>query len=413
MHLPPAPEISAPVAAASPAKPTVLIYRERLLPYSETFILSQGESCQAYRCLYVGLSANGQTADLTAVPAGKRMLLPELTRLGQLWKLVYRLWGAVPPVWKQALLARQPQLIHAHFGPDGGFATSLARALRLPLIVTFHGYDATWRSPARRPNPLDLLWRRGQFFRALALERRRVPFQSASYVIAVSDFIRRQLIALGCPPDKIVVHYTGIDLEQFQPDGAIERQPMVLFVGRLVEKKGCSVLLKAMAQVQAVYPAAQLAIVGEGTERSYLQAQARSLGLARCQFSGIQTPAQVRAWMNRAWLLCAPSLTARSGDAEGLGTALLEAQAMELPVVATRSGGIPEAVRDGGTGLLVPENDPAALAAAILRLLTDRALRDRLGQAGRARAIAQFDIRKNTPKLEALYDADVKGYPAP
>lgn len=414
------PRYRQPEGALASSPRVALIYREQLLPYSETFILAQGESCVTHQCWYVGLTAIGRAAWALA-PDGsqqaalrqKSILLASLMWPSQLWKLVYRLWGVVIPVWRRSLQVHSPRLIHAHFGPDGGFAASLAKALNIPLIVTFHGYDATWRAERDRLNICDLLWRRGDFFKALALQRRRVPFRAASKVIAVSQFIRRELISLGCPPEKIVVHYTGIDLRLFQPCDTVARQRIVLFVGRLVEKKGCAVLIDAMRQVQArlaqlAAPAARLVIIGSGGLRSPLEA--RAAGLAHCEFLGAITPAQVRQWMNRAWLLCAPSLTARSGDTEGLGMVLLEAQAMGLPVVATHSGGIPEAVIDQKTGLLVPEQDTPALAQAILRLLQDQALRDRLASAGRSHVKQRFDLHKNTAQLEQLYDTVVQQY---
>jgi glycosyltransferase involved in cell wall biosynthesis len=382
-----------------------LIYRDRLLPYSETFILAQGESCQ--HCLYVGLTAAGDPGlgeAWQSVLQRKSVILSALAWPSALWRLAYRLWGTVPPQWRRSLLALRPRLIHAHFGPDGGFATSLATALKLPLIVTFHGYDATWK-PASPPRWLDLCLRPEHFFRQLALQRRRVPFRSAIALVAVSQFIRTQLVELGCPPEKIVVHYTGIDLAQFRPDPAQVRQPIVLFVGRLVEKKGVSLLLAAMAQVQAEYPVAQLVIIGDGGLRCPLEKQAQSL--LHCRFLGAQTPAQVRYWMNQSWLLCAPSITAASGDAEGLGMALLEAQAMGLPVVASRSGGIPEAVVDQQTGVLVAEGDVTGLAAAILQLLRSREWRDHLAQAGRRHVEQHFDLHQNTLRLEALYGSVV------
>lgn len=429
------------VASEVIAPKVVLMYREQLLPYSETFILAQGESCVSHECLYVGLKSVAEDARWDGHDPSqkalwqkalwqKAILLPSLAgpfhpgRLASRW--VYRLWGWVMPAWRRALKAYSPRLIHAHFGPDGGLAARLAAALDVPLIVTFHGYDATWRAKCDRPQLLDLLWQRANFFKALALHRRKVPFHAADRIIAVSDFIRRQLIALGCPPEKIVVHYTGIDLQRFRPvdvtfkdaageDGADDTttavtQPppkTVLFVGRLVEKKGCALLIRAMAQLKATHPKVRLVVIGEGGERSRLEAQAAKL-LDNYEFLGIQTPEQVRQWMGKACLLCAPSLTARSGDAEGLGMALLESQSMGLPVVASRSGGISEAVLDGKTGFLVDEGNVDGFAEAITRLLNDQRLCDRLAKAGRAHVEDKFDLHKNTAELEKLYEAVVQ-----
>jgi len=434
----------------TPEKKVVLVYRDRLLPYSETFILAQGESCTDHNCVYVGLTAVDEatcrdrklsgdvSSSLSSGLSGgfgqawqaalrdRSVVLAPLAWPAQLWRLAYRVWGWVVPAWVRSLQAHGPRLIHAHFGPDGGFAASLATSLQIPLIVTFHGYDATCQEMTYEakapPSLVTLLWQRGAFFKALAWQRRRVSFQAASRVIAVSQFIRQSLIEMGCPPEKIVVHYTGIDLKLFQPDPAVERERIVLFVGRLVEKKGCRLLIEAISQLQNQLQkqfqrqrgalektqALKLVIIGEGGLRTQLESQAQALQSTTAafdyEFLGVRSPAEVRAWMNRAWLLCAPSLTAASGDAEGLGMVTLEAQAMGLPVVATRSGGIPEAVRDGQTGLLVPEQDVPALAQSMWRLLEDAALRDRLAASGRSHVEKHFNLDKNTAQLEALYD---------
>lgn len=409
---------------AAQRKDVVLVYRDQLLPYSETFILAQGESCTTHSCAYVGLTALGKTAAVgqawQAALRERFIVLSSLAWPAQLWRLAYRVWGWVLSAWMRSLQAHSPRLIHAHFGPDGGFAASLAKSLKIPLIVTFHGYDATCHSvDTAGPSLWLFLSQRDLFFKRLAQQRGRVPFTAASRIVAVSQFIRVSLIAKGCPPEKIEVHYTGVDLRLFHRDRRVPRERIVLFVGRLVEKKGCGVLIDAMAQVNSRLAVSKmqrdspskrlrhlapvrLVIIGEGGLRSQLTAQAKAAGLTP-EFLGIQSPAQVRDWMNRAWLLCAPSVTAHSGDAEGLGMVSLEAQAMELPVVATRSGGIPEAVIDGQTGLLVPEYDAIALAAAIARVLQDEGLRDRLAKAGRAHVERKFDLHQNTAQLERLY----------
>ncbi|MEM9903511.1 MAG: glycosyltransferase, partial [Cyanobacteria bacterium P01_D01_bin.44] len=341
--------------------PVTLIYRDQLLPYSETFIPAQAETLDRYAPQYVGSSRIGGVANLSPAP----IILGELVWPSSFWKFTYKLTGQVPGRWLWVLAQRQPSLLHAHFGGDGGFAAPLARRLKIPLVVTCHGYDATWVTPPLRSR--DLLSRRGDFFRALLLHKRDAAFQAAAQILAVSEFIRDQLIARGCPASKIRVHYIGVDLTGFCPDDAQPREPIVLFIGRLVEKKGCAYLIEAMARVQQTYPEANLMVIGDGPLRSQLEALAAQT-LKRYQFLGQQPPEQVRHWLNRATLLGGPSIVADSGDAEGLGMVFAEAQAMQVPVVGFATGGIPEVVRHGETGLLVPEKDVNALALAIVDL---------------------------------------------
>jgi glycosyltransferase involved in cell wall biosynthesis len=222
--------------------------------------------------------------------------------------------------------------------------------------------------------------------------------------IAVSEFIRRRMLERGFPEDRIVVHYIGVDTEFFRPDPTVVREPVVLFVGRLLEFKGVTHLIAAMREVQARVPEAELVIAGSDVLREQLEHQARESGV-RARFLGTIRPEEVRGWMNRARVLCVPSVTTASGRTEGLPTVVNEAQAMGLPVVGSVTAGIPEAVLDGQTGLLGREGDRAALAANLEVLLTDAALWDRLSVAGMQRARERFDLRRQTALLEDLYDA--------
>ncbi len=422
----------------SPPKPWVLIYRDRLLAYSETFITAQGEALQQHQALYLGLGGWGDRAGegpAAALPRDRTWVLgqgtigqgalapgrpqPQRPRSHQLGQSLFRLTGWLPSGWRSPLQARSPRLIHAHFGPDGVVALPLAKALGIPLVVTFHGYDAglSWESLGfsqdRQPSwwqQLRLLVRqRGTLYKVRYLQGRQRLFAQGDRLIAVSEHIRQRLMAQGCPPEKVQVIYTGIDLAKFQPEPTVAREPIVLFVGRLVEKKGCGDLIAAMAGVWEHWPEARLVVIGEGGLRRGLEEQARSLtesrGLApnACQFLGAQNPVTVRDWMNRASIFCVPSKTTKAGDVEGLGMVFAEAQAMGLPVVSCRSGGVPEVVLDGETGWLVPEGDRAAIAAAIVKLGRSPELRQQLAAAGQRHVAERFDLRRNTQQLEALY----------
>jgi glycosyltransferase involved in cell wall biosynthesis len=169
-----------------------------------------------------------------------------------------------------------------------------------------------------------------------------------------------------------------------------------------VQKKGCKYLLEAMAKVQAARPSAELVIIGSGPLQSELETRAAAT-LRSCRFLGALGPDQVREWYGRATLFCAPSVTADSGETEGLPITIMEAQAMGLPIVSTYHSGIPEAVKDDETGLLVNEHDSDALADRILALLQDRARAERLGNAARASALQHFDMKTQISLLEDVY----------
>jgi glycosyltransferase involved in cell wall biosynthesis len=214
--------------------------------------------------------------------------------------------------------------------------------------------------------------------------------------------MRRQALEKGFPPEHTLVHYTGIDVDFFSPDPCVRRLSVVLFVGRLVPKKGCKYLIRAMADIQETVPDAKLVVIGDGRLRNELEQQAAT-SVRNFLFLGVQDAVAVRTWMNRATVFCTPSVTAETGDAEGFGMVFAEAQAMGLPVVSFASGGIPEAVADGQTGFLVDERDWKALSNRMLLLLRNQELWTRFSRAGQIRARSMFNIRKQSMVLENIY----------
>lgn len=357
------------------SRPVAAIFRSCLFNPSERFIQDQAASLARWRPLLVGLERKG--ALLPGLEEG--LILPESA--AERWR--FRRGGGA---MAERLRAAAPRLIHAHFGTDGLTALPLARALGVPLVTSLRGYDVT-RTDAALLRSGRLSWMR------YALGKKRLQREGALF-LAVSDALREQAIARGYPAERTRTHYNGVDLERFHP-GAGQREPgLILHVGRLVEKKGTRVLLDALARVAD----ARLVIIGEGPLRRGLERRAGP----NVRFMGALPPDEVAAWMRRASVLAAPSLTARDGDAEGLPNVVVEAAASGLAVVATRHGGIPEAVEDGMTGVLVPEGDAAALADALAAAL---AAGPGISEAARALAEAKFDRRIQAARLEAIYDA--------
>lgn len=295
----------------------------------------------------------------------------------------------------------KPVLLHAHFGMDACTALSMAHALSVPLVVTFHGWDAT---------TYDQVFRWQSIALNLYVRRYKKLAEAATRVLCVSEFIRRKVIAKGFSEEKTTVHYTGINLREFTPQ-AINRDPIILFVGRLVAKKGCEYLIRAMRLVQEHAPEAELVVIGDGPMRGSLEQLANSQ-LRKCRFLGALPPNVVRQWMNRASVFSVPSVVTESGDAEGFGMVFAEAQAMGLPVASFASGGIPEAVKDGETGLLAAERDVEALSANLVLLLKSDSMRQRFREAGRRRVCELFDIEKQAVKLENIYADVVQLYAA-
>ncbi len=372
---------------------TAIIFRERLLPPSETFIMEQAQALRRYRPVLVGLRRTEPTLRHNLPQILLRGGLGTTDKIGD--KIAHRVYRHVPwaPGFFRRLRAVSPSILHAHFATDSIHALPIAKALRVPLIVSFHGYDVT---------PSDANFRESTWGRQYLSQRRRL-FAPASAFLCVSRSIREAALRAGFPEEKLHVHYTGVDCERFRPIPG-ERDPkLILFVGRLVEKKGCEYLLRAMALVQQEDPKAHLEIIGDGPLRSELEALAIKLAV-RARFRGVQDTHEVQRRMSCARVLCNPSVTAANGDMEGFGMVFAEAQAVGTPVVSSLHAAIPEAVSHGETGLLCPEGMPAPLAEALLTFLKDDIFWSRTSERAVAWVREHFDLAKQTVKLEQIYD---------
>ena len=301
---------------------TILIFRTHLLRLSETFIQAQAETLKTFKPIYVGL----QKVDGLDIPEQRRVVLTGGGRLRNRLERARAWLLGIPRRRIEQLRKYSPVLIHAHFGIDAVLASRLAKQLGIPLVVTFHGYDVTYS---------DAAFREGRLEDRVYLARRRRALAMVSRFICVSKFIQRCAVDLGFPEEKTQVHYIGINTRLFTPDPSVERRPIVLFVGRLVAKKGCEYLIRAMQLVHSRVPEAELVVIGEGPLRAGLEDLARELSV-KSTFLGGQRADVVQSWMNQARVFCAPSNVAPNGDAEGFGLVFIEAQSMGLPVVELR-----------------------------------------------------------------------------
>jgi glycosyltransferase involved in cell wall biosynthesis len=374
-------------ARPEPDRPAVAVFRSTAFNRSEAFIQTQAASLSRYRPLVVAL----KRTDEVSPELRDSVLTPwspiEAARL--------RLTGR-PPL-PEALKQARPALVHAHFAPDGLLALPLARQLGVPLVTSLRGYDVSVY-PARMLASGRLSWMRY----AVAGGRLR---REGELFLAVSDELRRLAVGRGFPEARILTHYDGVDLDRFRPQPGAAVPGLVLHVGRLVEKKGQALLLRAFAEARRAHPRAELVIIGEGPLEAALKALAGELGLGDVvRFLGARPHAVVRDWMARAWVFASPSIRARNGDAEGLPTVLVEAAASATPAIGSVHSGIPEIVVEGRSGLLFPEGDAMALAARLSELLAAPDLRNRLAAGARRLAQERFDARAQARALEAHYD---------
>lgn len=368
-------------------KPKIIIFSDHLLYPSETFIQAQANALTEYEPVFAG---SRRVTGLELPEKGVYTVNPG-SLSGRMRELKFKIWGSAPGLLRQ-LKAQHPVLLHAHYGPNGLWALPLSSKLRVPLIVTFHGSDAVIA---------DLRYQQASLsFRYYFASKGKLK-KSAEVFLAVSKFVQRKLLEQGFPPEKTFVQYTGVDCTKFRP-ASTEDRPIVLFVGRMVEFKGPEFLIRAASEIQRQFPAAEVVIIGDGPLRKGLERLAKQ-SLRRYSFLGVRTQDEVREWMNRASMLCMPSVTTRSGEAEGFGMVCAEAQAVGKPVVAFSCGGIPEIISHGVTGLLAPERDWRALARNLATLLENAQLRERFGHAAREAIVRQFHLEQCTRQLEAVY----------
>jgi len=368
----------------------VAIFRHNLFKISEPFIAQQAQSLQRYKPVYLGRLRYGDP------PAGATCLaLQDLARGSPMPLVGWQILTRDTRPYRRLLAPYRPSLVHAHFGVGGVYALPLARRLRVPLVTTFHGFDATLQTRALLCSPEWAQYR---------LLRGRLAREGELF-ICVSSFIRERLLAIGFPEDRTRVHYIGVDCEKIRARDPGEETATILHVARLVELKGTEYLIRAFAQVAARRPGLELVIIGEGPHERRLRALALSLGHAeRVRFLGARSHAEVLEWMRKAAILVLPSVRTATGRVEGLGMVLLEAAASGVPVIGSRLGGIPEAVIDGRTGFLVAERDVGALARKIADLMEDSAERRRMGTEARDHVARNFDLRRQASILESLYD---------
>ena len=381
--------------------------------YSETFVVNEILAHEAAG-LEIYIFALRPPTDpyfqraISQVQAPVAYLCGEHVRADALWSELHQLSNDFPSTWSQlnecgkasgiemyqaARLAheirdRQIEHIHAHFATT---ATSVARLSSLftgiPYTFTAHAKDIFHESV----DPSELLQK----------------IDSAAGVVTVSDFNVRFLNAQfsECAP-KFRRIYNGLDLEQFQFAKPDRRPPKIVAVGRLVEKKGFDSLIDACALLRQSGVDFQCEIIGGGELEPALRHHIDELNLdTMIHLVGPRPLTYVKEAVRQAAILAVPSVTASTGDRDGLPMVLLEAMALGTPCVATSVTGIPEAIRNEETGLLVPERQPEALASSMNRLLVDVDLRVRISCAARSLVEDEFDIDQNAAVLRDVFSA--------
>lgn len=377
---------------------------------SETFIVSEILACEAdgVDVAIASLRQAGDTRFHSSIGAVRAPVtwVPELHgKPERLWELLADAQRTMPGLHRVL-----PELL-ALPAPDAAQALHVARWALDTEVTHLHAHFATSASAVARL--ASLLTGIPYSFTAHAKDifhadvdhvQLRAKLSDAHHVVTVSDhnvgWLREHF---GADADRVHRVYNGLDPQTLTWSDPADRAPGVLFVGRLVEKKGMPDLIDAIAVLRDRGRNVPLDVVGTGPLAEPLAEQARALGLEHLvRFHGPAPQHEVAQRLADAAVFAAPCVHAADGDRDGLPTVLLEAMSMGAVCVSTPVTGIPEAVEHGVTGLLVPERDAFALADAIVTLLDDRALRSRLARAARRRVEERFDRREQAARLTAL-----------
>jgi glycosyltransferase involved in cell wall biosynthesis len=366
-------------------KRRVAVFSTVFLPYSKTFVFDELRAHRRYEAhVFCAHRQHPQLFPHEPVFVGGRLY--EYTRLS--------------PAFDQRFATGEYALIHAHFGTDAVHAVPFARRHRLPLVVTFHGFDVPLLASGERLYPINWpYWLLGpSVLRQMALG------------LCASNELCEMLREMGVPPEKLRVHRLGIDVGRFTPGVRDEADPLAVMVARFVPKKGLAYGIRAFAEARRALGRGRLVIAGDGPLRPALEAAVREAGVEpHVRFAGPLPHEEIAALLATADVLMAPSVTTADGDRESGTIVVKEASAAGAVPLASWHGGLPEIVEDGRTGFLAPERDVATLASRLGQLLGDPALRKRMAEAGRAKMQAEYDNRARVADLEDAYDAVVDG----
>ncbi|MCK4678327.1 MAG: glycosyltransferase [Bacteroidales bacterium] len=284
-----------------------------------------------------------------------------------------------------------PDIIYCHFGHVGELFIYLKILFKVPLLTYFHGFDFS-RLPRESIVDYTLLFKQGSCF------------------FANSNYTKSKIIELGCPSDKATVIGLPIDTSRFKcvkrSRGNIIR---ILTVARLTEKKGLQYSILAVSKLLDEYPQIEYNIIGEGEQRSELETLIANLQIQNnVKLLGSKTQLEVIEQMHDSQIFVLSSITAESGDTEGLGLVLLEAQLTGMPVIATLHNGFVDAVNDRKSGFLVPEKDVDSLADKLRYLIENPDICAKLGMEGRKHVIKNYHCDYVFDKIVLMINRLVK-----
>ncbi len=387
--------------SASEKKRRVAVFRNNFLPFSETFIHDELRFHERYEASV--MACRQRNAD--RFPGHNVTAIETVPGRRNLWaSLLYSATGRSSLI-DGAIADGRFDIIHAHFGISGAYAMGFAQKHDIPMAVSLHGSDVTALLSREKFKPYWWLY----------LARYKKLFEQAAVFLAASSELKELIVQVGCPSEKVTVYRLGIDLSLFSPASPSDDKdpPVVVMVGRFVEKKGHEFGIRAFAHCKKHIPSARLVIIGDGPlkERYIRLAEELCVGDA-IEFPGSLPPSGVLERILRSKVLLAPSVTAKNLDRESGMIVVKEASACGVPTIGTFHGGIPDIIENGDTGHLVKERDFGAMGEYLTDLLSDEPRRQRMGRAARAKMEREYDIRDRMRVLEEIYDSVIENHRA-
>jgi len=366
-------------------KDNILVYREKLLLPSEGFIKTHYISFDKLNPFFL---TNQSGWDITKLGFDFLSVKNSL-----LQKTNFRLFGKISKDLQFKIDNLNPKLIHAHFGKNGAIILPFAKKSSLPLFVTFHGGDATKFVHLKKSK-----------FR-IYNRRRHDLIKYSKKFICVSEFIAKKLLEQGFPNEKIIVNYIGINPKDnnFLKKENIKDKPLV-FVGRLVEKKGINILIKSIDSLnKGGYPNLKINIIGSGPLENQLKKQTNNPNIS---FLGWKSKNEIENILENSSALIVPSHEASNGDSEGLPTVILEGINNEIPIITTYHGGAAEIIENHKTGFITFENDHIALAKSIIEFLKRENIEDLVINA-KKKLNQNFNAKKQSYKLQNIFQENI------
>lgn len=363
----------------------IAIFTPNQNPYSETFIQAHKKYLKGKVLYYYGQKHIQLEGSSSLVSKNKRRFLNIQKRI-----LKKPFSFIQETIILNSLKKNKIDIVLAEYGTHAHLILPIIKKAGLPLVVHFHGYDASVRRVIEQHNQY------------------KGVFQYASKVIAVSKKMKQMLLEIGCPKEKLVYNVYGPQPEfmDVQPKYS---QKQVIGIGRFTDKKAPYYTLLAFKKVLLKHPDARLVLAGEGKLFNMCKNLSKYLNIEdNVTLPGVITPEKYRELLSVSIGFVQHSITAENGDMEGTPLAILEASAAGIPVISTYHAGIPDVIIHGETGLLCQEHDVEGMANNICRLLDEKKLAQTLGTKGKKRIQENFSLTRHIDELQRILKAAVQ-----